>query len=204
MSLKIVVISAPEILPREGERVARLFEEGLDLFHFRKPGLPVESTEVLLGNIPKTYHKRIVFHQHHGWALGQGYSRIHFPEYLRLEQTEKAIWDYKRKGLVLSTSVHNRVSAETLSPNYSYAFLGPVFPSISKPNYQPTGNFLDQDFHGIHTPMVALGGICEETLPMLTNKGFSGVALLGTIWSFSPEKGLRNFLKCKEALKKQA
>jgi thiamine-phosphate pyrophosphorylase len=200
----MIVISAPQILPNEGERVTRLFEEGLDVFHLRKPGIPVNGMKAILGDIPVKYHKRIAFHQHHEWVLEQGFSRLHFPEYLRLSQSEKALQGYIGKNVVLSTSVHCRESAEKLSPTYTYAFLGPVFPSISKPGYRPTGNLLEQDLQGIQTPMVALGGVCEETIPMLTNRGFSGVALLGTIWSFSPERGLRNFLKCREALKRQA
>ncbi len=193
------MISAPEMLPHEGERITCLFEEGLARFHLRKPAIPLNAIKGLLVKIPKKYHQRIAFHQHHDWAIAQGYSRIHLPEQMRLTLGEKTITGPAGRRIVLSTSVHDLENAESLSPQFSYAFIGPVFPSISKPGYHPSFNFLDQDLKELQTPLVALGGVCAENVPRLIGKGFSAIALLGSIWEFPPEKGTINFLKCREA-----
>ncbi len=197
--MKIIVISTPGIIIEEGRIITRLFDEGMEYFHVRKPDLPLEAIAVILKNVPIKYHDRIAFHQHHEWAVKEGYSRIHLPEYIRLRTPEKSMEEYKARKLTISTSVHDMEKAMLLSQHFSYTFIGPVFPSISKPGYASPKKLLDEDLSRVKTPLVALGGICAENIPLLASKGFAGVALLGSIWN--SDQGVENFRKCKEAIK---
>lgn len=197
--MKIIAISAPGTFTGEWETITRLFKEGLEYFHLRKPDISLEAMAAILKNIPEKYHNRIAFHQHHSWAIKEGYSRIHLPEYIRLKTPGVVLEEYKARKMIISTSVHDMEKAMCLNHHFSYAFIGPVFPSISKPGYSSPVNLLDEDLSRIKTPLVALGGICAENIPLLASKGFAGVALLGSIWN--SDQGVENFRKCKEAIK---
>lgn len=65
---------------------------------------------------------------------------------------------------------------------FRYAFLSPVFESISKKGYRQ-----DFDLHQLKEAIkgrsiIALGGIDEDKVETCRNLGFAGVAVLGAIW----------------------
>ncbi|WP_114749117.1 thiamine phosphate synthase [Pleomorphovibrio marinus] len=193
MRLIVVVISAPEPVPEEGKRITQLFEAGLDLFHIRKPKGKIEEVAKLLDDIPNCYHERVAFHQHHDWVRRQGFRRLHFPSYLRRQLTLDKIKDLESKNNKLSTSIHEIATMDKLGTTFSYSFLGPVFPSISKPGYQPKANFLTKTLPKSTTDLIALGGIKASNILEVAKAGFEGIALLGSIWSFPPQQGLVHF-----------
>jgi thiamine-phosphate pyrophosphorylase len=85
-----------------------------------------------------------------------------------------------------------------------YVFLGPIFRSISKQGYSPKIS-LNEIFSLFSSgrlnslakiPKVyALGGIRKKKMLRLSEVGFSGVALLGSVWgSRDPLKSIKDFL----------
>jgi thiamine-phosphate pyrophosphorylase len=98
----------------------------------------------------------------------------------------------------LSTSVHTIEDFNTLDDSFDYAFLSPVFPSISKENYtSKTDLFVEiKKRENLRTQLVALGGMDSNTINQTLENGFDKVALLGTIWN--SETPIKNFKSCQK------
>lgn len=190
----LILISNPTSLAEEATLIKQLFDEGLDLFHIRRPHDSEQNVVKLIEALDSRYHPKISLHQHHHLADQYAIKKLHFGEHHRREQGHHMPQLLKDKGYRLSTSVHNIEDFERLNPSFHYSFLGPVFDSISKPGYTAS---LEGTIPGIRTSTraIAIGGIEAANVHRLRGH-FDGVALLGTIWcSHSP---LRNFLQIRK------
>ena len=82
---------------------------------------------------------------------------------------------------------------------YDYVFLSPIFNSISKKEYFSKFNdeiLLNASLNGkINKKVIALGGINQETLPIVKKYGFWGVAVIGSVWETA--EIVTNFLNLK-------
>jgi thiamine-phosphate pyrophosphorylase len=189
------VISNPIAITNEIKLIHSLFEEGLDLFHIRKPDYSQIEMISLLAQIDSEFHPQLVLHSHHHLIEEFQINRIHFPEKTRNNISLDA---YTSMDIHLSTSTHSIADFNALAPEFEYAFLSPVYPSISKPHYFPQAELLATVKHrtNTRTQLVALGGISrEKTLKTLVN-GFDAIALLGTIWN--TENPIKNFKSCQK------
>jgi thiamine-phosphate pyrophosphorylase len=67
-----------------------------------------------------------------------------------------------------------------------YAFLSPVFDSISKTGYKqaftPQQLYEAKERQIINENVIALGGITSDKIPTACRYGFGGVAVLGALW----------------------
>ncbi|MEM7366979.1 MAG: thiamine phosphate synthase [Bacteroidota bacterium] len=191
--MKLILLSTPTDWTAEQDILCSLFECGLQRFHLRKPAFTYEEGQAWLKRLPKTFHPRIVLHQHweliEEWELGG----IHIPEWRRqqLSNTEKRDWQVRlaKKSMSLSTSVHDMQTLNELR-QLSYVFLSPVFPSISKQGYAPTEEFRIQKEFPFE--IYALGGIDAHKLVEVKDRGFDGAALLGAIWQ-EPASAVQKF-----------
>ncbi len=100
---------------------------------------------------------------------------------------------------------------------YDYAFLSPIFDSISKPGYKSkfsnrsgTSLPVNQGFSQTKPELIAaikgrniiaLGGVDENKIELTKKIGFIGVAVLGAIWNSKDPVG--NFKKIKIKCQKQ-
>lgn len=189
----LILISNPTPLVEEATLINQFFDEGLDVFHIRKPQEGEQNVMKLIEAIDSRYHMQISLHQHHHLADNYGIKRLHFSEYLRRLQRNDIAEMLKNKGFILSTSVHSVEDFELLSNAFLYSFIGPVFDSISKPGYLSKVENLNQKFQGC-TKAVAIGGIQASNVHQL-KEHFDGVGILGAVWcSGAP---LKNFLQIK-------
>ncbi|WP_084165845.1 thiamine phosphate synthase [Dyadobacter crusticola] len=197
--MKKIIISRPDFFAGEAVQITTLFVDGMQLLHLRKPDCTREELARLLGDINPGNYPQIALHQHHELAQEFGINRLHFPEQLRLEQTEESLQELKSRGFILSTSIHEAGMLRNLSNAFSYALLGPVFDSISKQNYRaalPPNFKLDRQ--GYSGEVIAIGGIDASRIQSITQMGFDGAAFLGSIWlSKAPglKPGARDFLR---------
>jgi thiamine-phosphate pyrophosphorylase len=208
----MIVISNPVAFKNEANLIHSLFAEGLALFHIRKPDFSEADMKAFVSEIGLEFSERLVLHNHHHLAEAFEINRIHFSEKMRNETmntparfskpcrySENEILDgWKRNGFTLSTSIHKMDDYETLSTAFDYAFLSPVFGSISKPDYVSAVDFETEvkNKKNNKTALVALGGIAPNTIKTAYEYGFDAVALLGTIWnSNSP---IENFKTCQK------
>jgi thiamine-phosphate pyrophosphorylase len=196
----MIVISNPISVTNEINTIHSLFEEGMMLFHVRKPYFGIYEMKQFLLAINSNYRDRLVLHSHHHLAEELGIKRIHFSESVRKATLPLPVnlpfIQYKTKGFGLSTSVHTIEDFNTLDYSFDYAFLSPVFPSISKENYTSETDLFEEikKRENFRTQLVALGGMDSNTINQTLENGFDRVALLGTIWN--SESPIKNFKSC--------
>lgn len=179
----LIVISHAEIIAHEADLINQLFDEGLTLFHLRKPNSSEEDLKELICKIDVKHHSKLVLHQHHHLATVFNISRLHLTETVRKNRTETDIASLKTDLTHLSTSIHALKDYENLSLNFDYVFLGPVFDSISKKEYKAIE--LKDDLKKLKkrsSKLIALGGITKHNAVEPIAWGFDGIAVLGSIW----------------------
>jgi len=217
----MIVITNPTPVENEINHIHSLLEEGLELLHIRKPDFTEEEMKVFLSEIELEFRDRLVLHQHHQLAETFGINRIHLS---RKERIQSLNGPFKPSNIfrtpsdpnsdrVKSTSVHSIVSFNAVNygtpfrilrpeskstDNFDYAFLSPIYPSISKPDYVSKNNLIEsvKQRTNFSTKLIALGGITHENIREALENGFDDVAVLGTIWNSS--NPIENFKLCQE------
>ncbi|MBX9853240.1 MAG: thiamine phosphate synthase [Cytophagaceae bacterium] len=182
--MKIIVISNPVNIQKEHEAINALFESGLEYFHLRKPDTDKASFENFLRDIKPAFYRRISIHSHYSLIGKYNLGGIHIPEKMRMDEEVKEICKTARKkNLKVSTSIHQLEDPESIK-SFDYAFLSPVFNSISKENYKSAFDpeELQKFLKGRKPEIIALGGIEENNILKAAELGFYGAALHGTIW----------------------
>jgi thiamine-phosphate pyrophosphorylase len=205
--MQLMIVSSPMSVKDECHLINRLFDNGLEVFHLRKPELGIAGCKSILNGIDVQYHERIALHQHHELWFDYGINRLHFPEKQRKElfahmaESNRLTLAGSYQGKILSTSLHIMEDAETLC-DFDYAFFGPVFDSYSKPGYRSVSengvDLHEAQFQGRkkNTRVIALGGIGLHTIGRMKRMGFDGAAMLGWIWN-DPLKAIDNFKQVK-------
>lgn len=196
----MIVITSPIRTGNEINTIHALFENGLELLHIRKPDFSETEMKTFVSKIKTAFRHQLVLHSHHQLALELGIDRIHFTEKNRIATSLESIENWKKSGYTLSTSIHQMSDFEALSSVFDYAFFGPVFESISKPNYVSNLDFkkeLKQRKNNT-SALIALGGITAENIKTALAFGFDDVALLGSIWNNN--HSIENFKLCQDLL----
>ncbi len=185
-----IILSHPTEIENEFRQVNILFEGGLTHFHLRKPDFSKQEMEDYLKTIKPTYLKRVVLHSHHDLIKKYNLKGIHLRgtdlQILSNYALKTLVKDLQKRGFTASASLHSFEEIENLRCCLDYAFLSPIFQSISKHDYPPAFlkdelvNFFQQRKN--KTPIVALGGVRDENMATLQQIGFAGIALLGSIW----------------------
>ncbi|MFA6923143.1 MAG: thiamine phosphate synthase [Bacteroidales bacterium] len=199
--MKYAIISSPSEFPDEIEIINSLFEEGLEIFHLRKPDYNFSQFEELIKEIPEKFHKKIVIHSNYELAEKYNLKGIHFS----LKNTNiKNLKINSTHNYHVSASFHSLEEFCKYGKYFDYAFISPVFNSISKKNYkseithQEISNFLKSEKKSCK--VFALGGIDENNIDTIKKLGFDGFATLGAIWniSFSKEEIINKFRRIKK------
>jgi thiamine-phosphate pyrophosphorylase len=177
----IIVISPEQSIPDETAWVNRLLEAGLHYFHVRKPHLNDIELSKYVDAIDEHYRCKLVIHDSEIVAEEFGINRLHYSEKNRSE-ANKYLMENTNK--ILSTSVHDIHTFNTLDQRWHYAFLSPVFQSISKPFYELGNEILGQikSRANINVKLIGLGGITAQNYKQVLQTGADGVALLGCVW----------------------
>ncbi|MGG7035850.1 MAG: thiamine phosphate synthase [Flavobacterium sp.] len=193
----MIVITNPIAVENEINCIHSLFEEGMELLHIRKPDFTEAEMKEFLSKIKSEFRNRLVLHQHHQLAEDFGIGRIHFSRKDR--NSPASVWNPAK---IKSTSVHSINYFNDLSLKsthaFDYAFLSPVYPSISKPDYVSKSNLIEsvKQRSNFSTKLIALGGITHENIREVLENGFDDIALLGTIWNSS--NPIENFKQCQQ------
>lgn len=186
----LLVISNPTPVANEAALINELFDEGLPVLHLRKPGSSLKEMALLLHDINPLHYPKIALHQHHSIADNFGISRLHYTETARKTVSQETLSE-QRAEHVVSTSVHSLADYQGLTEYFDYAFLSPVFNSISKPGHQAQSFAFRKSDKKLYTKLIALGGIDESNCSKAYEMGYDGIALLGAVWN--TEDSLRAF-----------
>ncbi|GAB3537443.1 thiamine phosphate synthase [Pontibacter brevis] len=190
--MRLIVVTAPEWVGQEHEVCCRLFEAGLETLHLRKPEASITELRYWLQQLPEQCHGRVMLHSHHALAQEFAVKGLHFRETDRATAATTA-----KHQLTFSTSFHQLADVQHHHTQFDYAFLSPIFQSISKKDYPAAFSLdeLEETLPKATLPVIALGGITAEKLPQVQELGFAGAALLGAIWEQpAPVEAFRNLL----------
>lgn len=203
--MKLIVISASEKRENEAHIITKLFENGLENFHLRKPKMSTRSLKELISEIPSQFHNRIIIHTHHKLARhfklkGIHLTKTHLKRRFKTRLTMMMI-GFKNPGIIKSRSFNKISSLFEEEINYDYVFLSPVFDSLTS-KYQSgfTEHTLRSSLEKTKFNVIARGGIALSSIEKARDLGFKGVALYSFIWK-KPDP-VAEFLKvidrCKE------
>ncbi|CAD7702801.1 unnamed protein product [Ostreobium quekettii] len=195
--MDLVVITPPVALAGEVETANRLFGAGLGRLHLRRPGFEEAEVEAYVAGVDAAFRGRVVVHGHHRLAGRWRLKGIHYTESTRPPFPIPS----PEPPLTVSTSFHQLDQLKITDYGaLNYAFLSPIFDSISKPGLKASMfdcTSLMAALLSCPIPIFALGGIAPDKVPSAAALGFSGVAVLGSIWQSSDP--VAAFLELKEA-----
>ncbi|MBZ4036096.1 thiamine phosphate synthase [Flavobacterium sp. 17A] len=192
----MILITNPFFVEDEIDILHSLLEVGLSLLHIRKPYFSELEMAQFIHQIKLEFRTNLVLHNHHHLAEDFAIERFHFSE-----KERKSLNDFparfSKPCRSKSTSTHS-IEDFNLLENFDYAFLSPVFKSISKENYFPEKDLFNEIKSRTNhkTKMVALGGIDSQNIQKVLENGFDDVALLGSIWK--NENPLKQFKLCQQ------
>ena len=191
----IILISPPSKKVGEIEMLSKFFDAGLMRYHLRKPDWTEDDLSDYLRQIPEEHLSKVVIHRKSNLLNEFPLAGYH---YTSIESIKNA------KG-TQSRSLHKLSELKNLKDSLDYAFFGPVYSSISKKGYSPQISLSDIfDFFNSEklnklekVPKIyALGGIRKKKFKPLSDIGFYGVALLGSVWgSRDPLRSFNESLK---------
>ena len=194
--MKLIILSSAKELLDEAAQINQLFDNGLELFHLRKPEWDIDEIRELLFGINPDYLNRIVVHHSHELAIEFQLKGIHIREQGKRALGEKLksyVRGFRDRGFTISGSFHSREDIVNNKVKYDYVFLSPVFDSISKKDYQGKGF----DVNDLTGNIFALGGVNENNIDNADQLGYNGVAAIGAVWN--AEDPLSGFLALKKA-----
>lgn len=184
--IELIVITAEHFFDGEPEMIHLLFENGLERLHLRKPYASFDETKHFMEQINRSFHPKIVLHDHYELADLFRVKGIH----LNNRNNSGRSHSCRTQGpAAVSRSCHSFEELTTASEaeELEYVFLSPVFDSISKSGYKQgftPDELRDARNRGIINERVfALGGITAERIPAVRAFGFGGVAVLGALWA---------------------
>lgn len=197
-SFKIIVFTSPEFdlfnpeesVRTEARRIEQLLSNSADLplgIHLRKPGVESKYIAEILSLIPFELRKEVTLHDHFSLASYYGAGGVHLNS-----RTPRPPTGFKGR---ISRSCHT-VEEVLGAREMDYVTLSPVFNSISKKDYP--GKFSPLNGFRItpdSPPVIALGGITPEYIPVLRQAGFAGAAFLGYASNLSPVEFIRHVKK---------
>lgn len=187
--MQLLVITSPQSIKNEALLCNSLFAHGLEILHLRKPEADEDIYEKFIGEIEPRYRDRIVIHAHYHFVQKYGLRGLHFKSGQGKEYINHKNVSY------ISISCHSIEEIETLPFRPAYCFLSPLFDSISKEGYKSCFTSLP-DVRLIPFPVIGLGGITPNQIPVCREQGFAGIAVLGYIWE-QAEEALSRFIRLK-------
>jgi thiamine-phosphate pyrophosphorylase len=193
----LAVITSPGDIPGELEYLEGLLEAGVEKLHLRKPGGTVEG---LLERLALRWASRLVVHGRVELALRYGVPQVHGSAGMLAGPAERG---GDAGSLAVSTSVHSWGELKQLPAGLAYAFISPVFDSISKPGYMAAADLLTMPSAALPCRPVGMGGVSADTIGLMTTRGWTGAALMGWIWE-EPREAVKRFEQIKKLIDGQA
>lgn len=211
----LAVLTLPDPFDGEVELLEGLLEAGLSKLHIRRPGAPVDD---LLSRLASRWASRLVLHGSAETAMRYGIPQVHGKVKLKdgsglsgggpvVEGVltgvgpagSLAVGSVAANRVAVSTSVHSWEEFALLPDGLAYAFISPLFDSISKPGYGANPVLLRQPGWQLPCMPVALGGVGGDSLPELLRWGWKGAAVLGWIWD-RPREAVNRYQQLKKIL----
>lgn len=190
-----IVITSPSFFEGEAFFIEALLDAGVDTVHLRKPSWSIDEYTSLIEEIPCNCRGNIVIHDYFSLCGEYGLKGIH------LNSRNPSV--PSGHGGSISISCHSLSQLNEAKEIYDYAFISPIFDSVSKQGYKSAFDaetLADASREGvISSQAVALGGVDLERIPFLKDLNFGGAAMLGCIWNRVNSVGFKSYLKAIDA-----
>jgi thiamine monophosphate synthase len=215
-SFLLAVISLPGCFDGECDILEGMLEAGLQKLHLRKPGASDAERAALLERLAPRWASRLVWHGSRERAVRYGIPQIHgsvdFADGLGRSGGGRFVGladgGGPGRGTVggggavggepaISTSVHSWLEMKALPAGLAYAFISPLFDSISKQGYGANPALLQQPAGDLPCMPIGLGGIGAGTIGEMIRTGWKGAAVLGWIWE-KPSAAVRRYEQLKK------
>ncbi len=176
--------------------VARVFAGGCRWLMVREKDLPPRALASMTRDflaIAEPYGALVVVNGNVEVAAETGAHGVHLQ---RAEDVRAARKRLGRRALV-GVSTHSLEEAQAAArASADYVTFSPVFQSISKPGYGPTSaeglEALRAVAQAVNVPVIALGGVTPQNVPLCLAAGAAGVAVLGRVMgALDPEGEVR-------------
>jgi len=184
----IAVLTLPGSFDGEARILEELLESGVERLHLRKPEMGLAELEKLVVRLAPRWASKLVLHYQPEMARRYGIPQLHGPVKMG-----------EGTGLRLSTSVHGWEEFAALPEGLEYAFISPLFDSISKKGYEAGKGLLSIPGGGLPCRPVGLGGVGAGNIGEMVRRGWTGAAVLGAIWE-EPGRAVACFQQLKNAV----
>ncbi|AWW28682.1 thiamine phosphate synthase [Echinicola strongylocentroti] len=177
--MRYILISSPEEVKEEIQTMVQLLDHGLFRLHIRKPDWSSGQIAKLISQLPPEYYPKVSLHGHHELIGEFGLGGVHYKSNQKILPSSKLVSKSFHQLESLQKTPHNKLD---------YAFISPIFDSISKPGYfqafaaDELSRWMKETKPLLPFQVFALGGISPEKTDYLDSLGFDGAALLGSIW----------------------
>lgn len=187
----MIVITSPEFISDEADKINLLFEVGIRRLHLRKPDATSEDVARLVAQIDEQWYDKISVHYHFDVAEAFSLGGVHLSG-----RTPEAP---KRWSGLISASCHTLEEVAQKKRRLDYCFLSPIFDSISKIGYESAFDIeqlqVARDNQLIDNKVIALGGVSEENLDTIKMLGFGGYAILGALWRIEEKEKIAEYAR---------
>lgn len=181
MPFQLVGVTPPSLTNDQWDYLPDIFRAGLSLLYIRQDESP-ELKQRLTSDVLGPYRDQIIV----PFEMPRTALRLHWKEVVRHQAPSNS--------QAFSTSIHKISDWPLLREKVKLAFYSPLFPSISKPGHGPTQPLTEQIIAVQHIrrhfnalpALIGLGGIRVDNIRQVQDAGFSGAAVLGTLWE-SPD-----------------
>ena len=195
--LQLIVITKESI--EEASNEVKIIAELINRFncrvHLRKKNCTLKDIEFYCESLSKiTDMSYITLHEN-----AELLYKYDIGGYHAKKDNLSKVYDIMGDKILYSQSCHSMKEVEEASEIVNYVFLSPIFDSISKEGYK--SNFKDDELkkwlqnRESATKVIALGGISCDNISIISELGFDGAALLGTIWGKNINEAIKNYEK---------
>ena len=202
--MELMVMTSNDKFRSEIYIVIKLFENGLETLHLKKPKFSRRHYKDYINQIPKKYHKNIIIHNYlslvYSYDLkGYNFSKKHKPNIL-IKFLNKLI----KSKLIYTTSCHSISQLKNLNlSKYNYILTGPLYKSkndVKKISSKFSEDNIKEIIFSFPKKIVFFGGIDTEILNLLNNNHLHGIVIQSSIWYNKNQQPLDVFLDFKKRL----
>jgi len=134
-----------------------------------------------LSDFSSDQKQRLIIHGYPDIAKIHNINKVHYSTHMRNRNSQNSL----EKAAVISSSTHSWEEFNALKSPITMAFIGPVFPSISKPGYIAKHQIIPSERKNFNIKAIALGGLSSFNIKSLSDERFDDFAICGSIWHAS-------------------
>lgn len=184
--MKILLYTLPYRVSDETNKINKLFNEGLEELHIRKPLYSINQLRRFIKQIEVQYHSKIVIHNHYSLIREFDLKGIHVKQSYFNNLLGKIIYFLKHKNrkYKISVSIDPLRKTKINTAYFDEVSIGPIYQKFSESNLRKRVNYfeLNRIVSSLKVPFNFFGGISQDNLGYLNTMKPNGIILQTGIW----------------------